>query len=119
MAYLNANAGLARESAAGGELGALGAAIPTAAQADTAAATATGIAAAAPAAAPAGGTGATAGAYDSAVNRDAMIVTVNGIRTQVIELDLDYEALLVDVAALRTTLNGLLGKLRTAGIVTA
>ena len=49
---------------------------------------------------------------------DAMIVTVNGLRTHAIEMDLDYEAILVDVAALRTTLNGLLGKLRVAGIVT-
>jgi len=67
-----------------------------------AAATATAIAAAVPAAAPAGGTGATAGAYDSAANRDAAIVTINDLRTHAIELDLDYEALLVDVAAIRT-----------------
>jgi hypothetical protein len=32
------------------------------------------------AAAPAGGTGATAGAYDTAVNRDAMIALVNEMR---------------------------------------
>lgn len=118
MTYLNPNAGLARETAASGELAALGAAIPTAAQADTAAATATAIASAVPSAAPAGGTGATEGAYDTAVNRDAMITTVNGLRTHAIEMDLDYEAILVDVAALRTTVNGLLAKLRTAGIVT-
>ena len=31
-------------------------------------------------AAPAGGTGATAGAYDSAANRNLMIATVNGMR---------------------------------------
>ncbi len=32
--------------------------------------------------APAGGTGATAGAYDNATNRDAMIATLNGIANQ-------------------------------------
>lgn len=42
MAYLNAQAGLARETAAGGELGALGAAIPAAAVADVATADADG-----------------------------------------------------------------------------
>lgn len=36
------------------------------------------------AAAPAGGTGATAGAYDTAENRDAMIATVNAMRTALI-----------------------------------
>jgi hypothetical protein len=41
-------------------------------------------AAAAQAAAPAGGTGATAGAYDTAVNRDAMIALVNAMRTALI-----------------------------------
>lgn len=60
--------------------------------------------AAVPAAAPAGGTGATAGAYDTAANRDAAIVTINGLRTDVIEL--------------QAVVNGLLTKLRTAGIVT-
>lgn len=118
MAYLNLTAGAAREAAASGELGTLAAAIPTAAQADTAAATGTAIAAAVPAAAPAGGTGATEGAYDTAVNRDLAIVTINSLRTWAIEVDLDYEALLVDVAAIRVTQNALLAKLRTAGIVT-
>lgn len=41
-------------------------------------------AAAAQAAAPAGGTGATAGAYDTSANRDAMIATVNAMRTALI-----------------------------------
>jgi hypothetical protein len=40
--------------------------------------------AAAQAAAPAGGTGATAGAYDTANNRDAMIALVNAMRTALI-----------------------------------
>lgn len=39
---------------------------------------------AAPTAAPAGGTGATAGAYDTAANRDIMIGTVNALRTAMI-----------------------------------
>lgn len=73
--------------------------------ADAAAATATSIAAAMPAAAPAGGTGATAGAYDTAANRDAAIVTINDLRTHAIEMDLDYEAILVDVADIRTQFN--------------
>lgn len=40
------------------------------------------------AAAPAGGTGATAGAYDTANNRDAMIALVNEIRTTLVNLGL-------------------------------
>lgn len=81
------------------------------------AATATQIAAVMPAAAPAGGTGATAGAYDTANNRDAMIVTLNDIRTWAIEMDLDYEALLVDVADIRTKVNSILTKLKTHGLI--
>lgn len=100
------------------ELTAFLAGVPTAAQADVGALTATAIAAAVPAAAPAGGTGDPAGAYDTAENRDAMIATVNGLVTHATELDTDYEALLVDVTAIRTTLNALLAKLRTAGIIT-
>ena len=41
----------------------------------------------APSAAPAGGSGATGGAYDTAGNRDAMIVTVNDTRTRVGEIE--------------------------------
>lgn len=48
-----------------------------------------------PAAAPAGGTGATAGAYDTSTNRDAMIATVNALRTRVAEI----EAILQDLGA--------------------
>lgn len=40
------------------------------------------------AAAPAGGTGATAGAYDTAANRDSMITLVNNMRTALINLGL-------------------------------
>lgn len=39
-----------------------------------------------PAAAPVGGVGAAAGAYDTAANRDAMITTLNALRTIVGEL---------------------------------
>lgn len=40
-----------------------------------------------PAAAPAGGTGTTAGAWDTAANRDAAIVTINDLRTRVSDLE--------------------------------
>ena len=56
------------------------------------------VAAADPAAAPAGGTGATAGAYDTAANRDLMITAVNANRTLTIELSTKFDAL---IAALR------------------
>lgn len=56
------------------------------------------VAAADPAAAPAGGSGATAGAYDSAANRDLMITAVNANRTLTIELSTKFDAL---IAALR------------------
>lgn len=118
MTYIDPTSGQAREALGSSELNDVMAAIPTAAQADAAALTATGIAAAVPAAAPAGGTGDAAGGWDTAQHRDDAITTINDLRTHAIELDLDYEALLVDVTALRTTLNGLLAKLRTAGIVT-
>jgi hypothetical protein len=72
-------------AAAATELNALAGAIPIAAVADVAGTT------------PAGGTGATAGAYDTAVNRDALIATV---------------------AEIKTKLNTLLAELRTAGILT-
>jgi len=88
MAYLDPTGGALRPSATAAteaELVDLGAAIPTAAVADVAGAT------------PAGGTGATAGAYDSAANRNTLIATVAEIKLQ---------------------LNALLTALRTAGIVT-
>lgn len=85
MAYLDPVAGAARTSTPGVELSTLAAAIPTAAVADVAGTT------------PAGGTGATAGAYDTAAHRDALIATV---------------------AEMKTQLNDLLAKLRTAGVVT-
>jgi hypothetical protein len=89
--YKNPTAGAAQEALTAGAAGpveveaaALVALIPQAAVADVAGTT------------PAGGTGATAGAYDTAAHRDALIATV---------------------AELKTQLNSLLAKLRTAGIV--
>ena len=79
------------------ELTTLAGALPVAAEADIGAITSSD--------APAGGTGATEGAYDTAANRNLMIASIAAIR--------------VDVAAVRTTVNSLLTKLRTAGIVTS
>lgn len=53
--------------------------------------------------APAGGTGAAEGAWDTAAHRDAAIATIN--------------ALVDDVAALRTKINALLAAMRTAGLL--
>ena len=77
-------------------------AVAAADAAAAAAATATSIAAAIPAAAPAGGVGTAAGGWDTAANRDLAITTINDLRTWSVEVDLDYEALLVDVASIRT-----------------
>ncbi|MDP2362898.1 MAG: hypothetical protein Q8M94_03910 [Ignavibacteria bacterium] len=82
-----------------------------------AAATATTIAAAVPAAAPAGGIGAAEGGWDTATNRDLAITTINDLRTHAIEMDLDYEALLVDVADIRTKMNDLLTKIKAHGLI--
>lgn len=81
------------------------------------AATATSIAATMASAAPAGGTGATAGAYDTAANRDLMITSQNALITWATEMDLDYEALVVDVADIRTKVNSILTKLKTHGLI--
>lgn len=58
-----------------------------------------------PAAAPAGGTGAAAGGWDTAANRDAAIATINGLRT--------------NVTNLQAAFNDLLAKLRTAGLLSS
>jgi hypothetical protein len=65
-------------------------------------ATVAAVSAATPAAAPAGGTGATAGAYDTAVNRDAMIATVNGLRTEMIDVKAQLNALIAALKAAGT-----------------
>ncbi len=52
---------------------------------------------------PAGGVGATAGAYDTAGNRDLMITSVT--------------AAIADIAAMKVVVDGLLGKLRTSNTV--
>lgn len=87
------------------ELLSTGAAVATVAAANSAAAaaaTSTAIAAATPAAAPAGGTGAAAGGWDTAANRDAAIATINGLRDICVEVKTDHDALLADVADIRT-----------------
>lgn len=65
-------------------------------------------------AAPAGGSGATAGAYDTAANRDLAIASINAARDDVIALQAEvttYEtaisALIVDVEAIRVEVNKL------------
>lgn len=50
-------------------------------------------------AAPAGGTGATAGAYDTAVNRDAAIASINAAKTDIEELKKVVNALIDDLQA--------------------
>jgi hypothetical protein len=52
-----------------------------------------------PAAAPAGGTGTAAGAWDTSANRDAAIATINGLRTDVIELQTKVNALISSLSA--------------------
>lgn len=56
-------------------------------------------------AAPAGGTGATAGAYDTAENRDIAIAAIN--------------SLITEVAELTSVVNGILTKLKSAGIMSS
>lgn len=84
---------------------------------DAAAATSTVIAAAIPAAAPAGGVGAAAGGWDTAVNRDAAITTINGLRTYAVEQKADFDAAVADIADIRTKLNALLSELRSRNVI--
>lgn len=56
-----------------------------------------------PSAAPAGGTGTAAGGWDTAVNRDAAIATINGLVT--------------DATGYKTTINAILTALKAAGIM--
>lgn len=98
-----------------------------AAEADTGAATAANPAAPAAlsqVAAPAGGTGATGGAYDTSGNRDLAIASINAarddiiaLRAEVVTYEVAISALIVDHAALLVTVNNLLAKLRTHGII--
>jgi hypothetical protein len=55
--------------------------------------------------APPGGTGATAGAYDTAVNRDLMIATVNGLNATVASILEEFTKLKADVSAHEAQLN--------------
>lgn len=77
--------------------GELGSVFKAAAVADLAAAAITD--------APAGGTGTAAGGWDTAVNRDAAIATIN--------------ACIDSIGLLEVKVNDLLAKLRTAGVLTA
>lgn len=111
--------------------GAAVASVAAANSAAAAAATATTIAAAIPAAAPAGGVGAAAGGWDTEANRDAAIATINGLRDICVEVKTDHDALLADVADIRTKygaavtlanetkaqLNALLAELRNRKII--
>lgn len=54
-------------------------------------------------AAPAGGTGAAAGGWDTAVNRDTAITTINDTRTLALEL--------------QTKVNALISSLETSGVI--
>ena len=81
-----------------------------------AALTATAIAAVIPAAAPAGGTGTAAGGWDTAANRDAAITTINDLRTWAVEVDADYEALLVDVTDVKQLVNSVIDDLQALGL---
>jgi len=54
-------------------------------------------------AAPAGGTGATAGAYDTAANRDLAIASINAART--------------DIAALIVTVDALISRVEAHGLI--
>lgn len=50
---------------------------------------------------PAGGTGATAGAYDTAVNRDAMIASITATQADLLALKQVVNGLIDDLQALR------------------
>jgi hypothetical protein len=52
---------------------------------------------------PAGGTGTTAGAYDTAANRDLLIASVTALRTNLIATRAEVAKLVTDIAALRAT----------------
>lgn len=77
-------------------------------------------------AAPAGGAGATAGAYDTAANRDLAIASVNAarddiiaLRAEVVTYEVAISALIVDVAEIRTKVNSILSSLETGGVMAA
>jgi hypothetical protein len=87
-------------------MGALALAVPDSAIADNAAATAAVVAGLI----PAGGTGSADGGWDTAAHRDTAIATVGELKTTV-------NALVTDVAAIRTKVNTILAALRTVGLI--
>jgi predicted RecA/RadA family phage recombinase len=120
--YWDATNGVAVASAGGGANAFIGKAVQAAADADTTVRVALGPgdavnvtvtqtgadavaddAAITATAAPAGGTGTAAGGWDTAAHRDAAIAAINATEA--------------DVTALRTTVQGLLASLRTAGVL--
>ncbi len=66
-----------------------------------------------PTAAPVGGTGATAGAYDTAANRDTAITCINDSRTRIAELVTE----IAKFDTLRTRLNEVESILQKFGLV--
>jgi hypothetical protein len=66
--------------------------------------------------APAGGTGATAGGYDTAVNRDLMIDSANAAKTDLALLQANIAALNTEAAGLRTALTQMNLAAERAGI---
>lgn len=73
--------------------------IPLNAEGNAIAAAVASIATTTPAAAPAGGVGAAAGGWDTAVNRDAAIATINSTRALADELKTQVNALLAELRA--------------------
>lgn len=86
--------------------------------ADPSALTSTAIAAAVPSAvATTAVTQTTPYGYASAAQGDAVATTINSLITHAAELDLDYEALLVDVTSIRTQLVAILNVLEAHGLM--
>lgn len=66
---------------------------------------------------PAGGTGATAGAFDTSANRDLALASIEAGRVDVAAQKVELDKLITDHAATLATVNALLAKLRTHGII--
>lgn len=66
--------------------------------------------------APAGGTGATAGGYDTAVNRDTAIASINQVKTLAEEEKVTLNALAADVLALKKCLTSIVDAMQAVGL---
>ena len=85
---------------------------------DPASLTATSIAAAVPSAvATTAVTQTTPFGYSGSAQGDAVTTTINNLVTHAAEMDLDYEAILVDVTALRTKMIAILDVLENHGLM--